>query len=134
MRVLKFFDQGNHLVVLSGSADGEPYNVNGPTQEELLRRIASTDIAPEVGEIVGERMRLASALSAMPKVRKVHHSDANFLLVEVSDADAMYDYLIGHGVIVRNRNRVDGCKGCLRFTVGTPAAMSVEAIRRNSSS
>uniref|UniRef100_UPI0025AA0624 pyridoxal phosphate-dependent aminotransferase n=1 Tax=uncultured Duncaniella sp. TaxID=2768039 RepID=UPI0025AA0624 len=98
-----------------------PYNVNGPTQEELLRRIASTDIAPEVGEIVGERMRLASALSAMPKVKKVHHSDANFLLVEVSDADAMYDYLIGHGVIVRNRNRVDGCKGCLRFTVGTPA-------------
>lgn len=98
-----------------------PYNVNGPTQEELLRRIASTDIAPEVGEIVGERMRLASALSAMPKVRNVHHSDANFLLVEVSDADAMYDYLIGHGVIVRNRNRVNGCKGCLRFTVGTPA-------------
>lgn len=97
-----------------------PYNVNGPTQEELLRRISETDINENVDEIIRERSRLASALESMPKVRKVHHSDANFLLVEVEDADGMYDYLISHGVIVRNRNRVKGCRGCLRFTVGTP--------------
>ena len=30
----------------------------------------------------------------------------------------MYDYLISNGVIVRNRNRVRGCEGCLRLTVG----------------
>lgn len=97
-----------------------PYNVNGPTQEELLKRICETDINGNVDEIISERSRLAVALECMPKVRKVHHSDANFLLVEVDDADAMYDYLISHGVIVRNRNRVKGCRGCLRFTVGTP--------------
>lgn len=97
-----------------------PYNVNGPTQEELLRRIAATDVSVAVSEIIAERTRLAGALAAMPKVRKVHPSDANFILAEVDDADAMYDYLIANGVIVRNRNRVVGCHGCLRFTVGTP--------------
>ncbi|MDE6090959.1 MAG: histidinol-phosphate transaminase [Duncaniella sp.] len=98
-----------------------PYNVNGPTQEELLRRIESTDIRNAVNEIISERSRLADTLQQLAMVHKVHHSDANFLLVEVDDPDGVYDGLIADGVIVRNRNRVTGCKGCLRFTVGTPA-------------
>ena len=52
---------------------------------------------------------------------KVYHSDANFLLVKVTDADAIYDHLVANGIIVRNRNRVKGCEGCLRITIGTPA-------------
>ena len=40
--------------------------------------------------------------------------------VEVEDADAMYDFLIARGIIVRNRNRVRGCEGCLRITIGLP--------------
>ena len=32
----------------------------------------------------------------------------------------IYNYLISKGIIVRNRNHVVGCKGCLRITVGTP--------------
>ncbi len=97
-----------------------PYNVNGPTQEELLRRIETTDIAPNVRETLSERRRLAEALAGMPAVVEVKPSDANFLLVRVTDADALYDALIADGVIVRNRNRVRGCEGCLRITVGTP--------------
>lgn len=98
-----------------------PYNVNGPTQEELLRRIATTDISPNVSETLSERGRLAQSLAALPAVIEVKPSDANFLLVKVLDADALYDALIADGVIVRNRNRVSGCESCLRITVGTPA-------------
>ena len=47
-------------------------------------------------------------------------SDANFILVRTDDANALYDYLLGKGIIVRNRNRVPGCEGCLRLTVGLP--------------
>ncbi|MDE5905577.1 histidinol-phosphate transaminase [Duncaniella sp.] len=97
-----------------------PYNVNGPTQAELLRRIAETDIRPQVEEIRQQRDYLTKTLAGLPKVRKVYPSDANFLLVKVDDADAMYSYLTDHGVIVRNRNKVTGCANCLRFTVGTP--------------
>jgi histidinol-phosphate aminotransferase len=38
----------------------------------------------------------------------------------VADADALYNYLVQRGIIVRNRNRVTLCAGCLRITVGTP--------------
>lgn len=97
-----------------------PYNINGPTQTEVLRRISETDIRPQVEEIRAQRDFLSQRLATHPRVLKVYPSDANFILVKVDDADAMYDYLISHGVIVRNRNRVKGCEGCLRFTVGTP--------------
>lgn len=97
-----------------------PYNINGPTQKELLRRM-DTDISARVAEIVAERDALASRLEGYPFVRKVYHSDANFLLVKVDDADALYNSLVEAGILVRNRNRVAHCQGCLRITVGTPA-------------
>lgn len=98
-----------------------PYNVNGPTQEELLRRIESSSPAEQVTEIVSERGRLADALAGMEVVECVYPSDSNFLLVKVDNPDGIYDFLIANGVIVRNRNRVKGCEGCLRITVGVPA-------------
>ena len=97
-----------------------PYNINGPTQEELLRRIESTDISAQVQEIISERKHLSKELSKNPIVRKIFHSDANFILVKFDDPDTIYDHLISNGVIVRNRNRVKGCEGTLRITVGTP--------------
>ena len=41
------------------------------------------------------------------------------MLTKVDDADAIYEHLIADGIIVRNRNRVRGCEGCLRITIGT---------------
>jgi histidinol-phosphate aminotransferase len=53
-------------------------------------------------------------------VKKIHPSDANFVLIQVDDANALYQYLVSQGVIVRNRDKVSLCLGCLRITVGTP--------------
>ena len=53
-------------------------------------------------------------------MQKVFPSDANFILVRVDNADALYEYLLDKGIIVRNRTRVPGCAGCLRLTVGLP--------------
>lgn len=46
-------------------------------------------------------------------------SDANFFLVRVTDAVAIYRYLVEQGIIVRNRHTVARCGNCLRITVGT---------------
>ena len=43
-------------------------------------------------------------------VEKVFDSDANFLLVRVTDADAVYAYLRDNGIVARNRNRVALCR------------------------
>lgn len=97
-----------------------PYNVNGPTQEAVIEHILNDDIAPRVNEIIAQRQHLAESLETLPVVRAVHHSDANFLLVKFDEPDAIYDYLIENGVIVRNRSKLPACDGCLRITVGTP--------------
>lgn len=96
-----------------------PYNINVATMaivEELLRQ----PIDDKVAEIRQQRALVEAALKQSTVVEKIYPSDANFLLVKVADADAMYDFLISKGIIVRNRNRVKGCEGCLRMTIGTP--------------
>ena len=98
-----------------------PYNVNAPTQAEVAKRLHAEPHDAHVAEVSNQRQWLATELAKMPCVLKVYHSDANFLLVKVTDADAIYDHLVANGIIVRNRNRVKGCEGCLRITVGTPA-------------
>ncbi|MBR4936234.1 MAG: histidinol-phosphate transaminase, partial [Bacteroidaceae bacterium] len=96
-----------------------PYNVNGPTQAEVMRRI-EMGAASCIKEICEQRQMLAEALPNVSCIEKVFPSDANFFLVKVNNPDKVYAYLMKHGVIVRNRHRVFGCNGCLRLTIGTP--------------
>ena len=96
-----------------------PYNISQATQELALKALeASRD--QEVAEIVAQRERLSAALPGFRCIRRVWPSDANFLLVQTGDADALYAHLLQDKIIVRNRSRVRGCAGCLRLTVGTP--------------
>jgi len=97
-----------------------PYNLSRAAMEKALS-LLDQPIDEEVCTIVNERDRLNSILPRYSFVKKVFQSDANFLLVRVDDANGLYDYLLGKGIIVRNRNRVPGCEGCLRLTVGLPA-------------
>ncbi|MEE1347780.1 MAG: histidinol-phosphate transaminase, partial [Bacteroidales bacterium] len=48
-------------------------------------------------------------------------TDANFILVKVDDANAVYSALLNSGIVTRNRNKVSLCAGCIRVTIGTPA-------------
>lgn len=97
-----------------------PYNINILTQRQALSVLESADVIRKVvEELVAARDKLGERLSALECVRRVHPSDANFLLVEVADAGALYEFLKSCGVIVRNRSRVALCGNCLRITVGT---------------
>ena len=107
------------LVITLMSQVKYPYNIGQKTQETVLESLASP-IDARVRETVSERKRVTKALRDMPVVLKVWPSEANFLLVRFPDADAMYERLLGAGIIVRNRSRVKGCEGCLRITIGTP--------------
>ncbi len=97
-----------------------PYNLSVAAMEKALA-LLEKPIDEEVAILKLERERLAALLPELPFVRTVFPSDANFLLVRVSDADGLYRFLLDRGIIVRNRNRIAGCAGCLRMTVGIPA-------------
>ncbi len=99
-----------------------PYNINGITQEKVESALEKTGQTKQwVAELVSERKRLAEKLSGLRSVLHVYPSDANFLLVKVTDAADKYQQLLQQGIVVRDRSNVTGCEGCLRITVGTPA-------------
>lgn len=98
-----------------------PYNVNMLTQKQALELLNQEEqMQEQLHRILSERIRLQTALSELPIVHKMYPTDANFILVNVGKADAIYNKLVKKGVIVRNRNNVVLCNGCLRITVGTP--------------
>ena len=97
-----------------------PYNINQSTQELVLKALENLeDVNAMTRETVKERGLLVKELATLPFVKKIYPSDANFILVRVEDANGTYDYLKSKGIIVRNRNSVLLCEGCLRITVGT---------------
>lgn len=97
-----------------------PYNINLLTQEQadkiLDRRF---EVEDWVRLLLQERAKVMKAFAELPICKKVYPSDANFFLALVSDAQAVYDYLVEKGIIVRNRTRVELCNNCLRITIGT---------------
>jgi len=97
-----------------------PYNINRLTQEKAKDILSNqTGFRQHLMMILEERNKLISALSKLPICKHIYPSDSNFFLMEVTDADAIYHYLIDKGIVVRNRSKVNGCSNCLRITVGT---------------
>jgi histidinol-phosphate aminotransferase len=99
-----------------------PYNVNQLTQQTALKALKKAKKTRKiVAEILEEREKLAGQLRGVKFVKHIYPSDANFLLVKVTDADLIYNKLLEKGIVVRNRNNVVLCEGGLRITVGTPS-------------
>jgi histidinol-phosphate aminotransferase len=96
-----------------------PYNISQPTQDLLLKALKETaSVNERIQEIVTMRDLLAADLAKLSIVRKVYPSDANFLLVKIDNAKAVYESLLTRGIVVRDRSRVVLCNDCLRITVG----------------
>jgi histidinol-phosphate aminotransferase len=97
-----------------------PYNINQATQELAMKALDNLeDVNTMIKETIRLRGELEKSLSELSLVEKVFPADANFLLVRVTDANGIYNYLREKGIIVRNRNNVALCEGCLRITIGT---------------
>lgn len=97
-----------------------PYNVNVLTQQKALEVLSDeTRLRQWIQQIKDERNTLLHALFELPICRGLFPTASNFVLMRVDDANAIYNYLIDCGIVVRNRTRVQLCEGCLRITVGT---------------
>lgn len=98
-----------------------PYNINSLSQEYVFRQLDNVEKTNTwVKELINQRTVLIKQLKDLAIVRKVYHSDANFILIQVANANQVYSQLVEQGIIIRNRNNVALCEGCLRITVGTP--------------
>ncbi len=97
-----------------------PYNIGQATQELALKALEEVgQVNDMVIELVQMREALQDVFEKLPVIEKVYPSDANFLLIKVKGAKKIYNYLLGKGIVVRDRSNVKLCDDCLRVTVGT---------------
>jgi len=97
-----------------------PYNINESSQLlgiEALQNIKQVNA--NIKNTVEERIFLEQKLKEFDFVKTIYPSDANFILIKVTDADKLYQYLLMQRIIVRNRSREPLCENCIRITIGT---------------
>lgn len=95
-----------------------PYNVSKLNQDAALNALSlKNEESDRLSKIMNEKEFLIEELEKLPVVKKIFPSDANFLLVQVSDADSIYNQLIDKKIITRNRH--SQIENCIRITVGT---------------
>jgi histidinol-phosphate aminotransferase len=98
-----------------------PYNINTATQQLALEALSNiSSVNNWTKTTVVQKDSLTEALLALTITEKVYPSDANFILVKMTDARRVYEFLSGRGIIVRDRSKIILCDDCLRITIGTP--------------
>jgi len=100
-----------------------PYAIPTSTIELVL---AVTDSAhaqvfsQRLTTLLDERRKLSEQLAASPLIRHVWPSDANFILVECSDANRVLAAAQSVQLAIRDQRSQPQLANCLRITVGTP--------------
>lgn len=96
-----------------------PYNISALNENAAIAAIENkATLKANIQTILEEREKLIQELKKLEIIKKIYPSDANFLLVEVDDANALYTKLVEQKVITRNRNSL--VKNSIRITVGKP--------------
>ena len=97
-----------------------PFNINVLTSTVATVALEHPEyIKARVEEVLSERERLRDQLQELTSWT-VYPSQANYVLIRVPDAAAVYRGLLERGVLVRRQDSYPGLAGCLRITVGTP--------------
>jgi histidinol-phosphate aminotransferase len=100
-----------------------PYTFPTPCIELVLKALSADSLRVSEERVLllrRERQRLAGALRDLPQIRKVWPSDANFVLVEVDDAERFKDTARRAGILVRTYPDQPSLGRCVRLTVGRP--------------
>ncbi|MDQ6968887.1 MAG: histidinol-phosphate transaminase, partial [Mariprofundus sp.] len=99
-----------------------PYNINALTQAAahfLLDHFDSFE--QQAADIRSERERMITALQQLAQV-ETFPSQANFILIRVTDANHIFEQLKTHGILIKNMHGGSGLlANCLRITIGSPS-------------
>ena len=84
-------------------------------------------LSPEISKVAEEgrqqllkaRDKVMEAFSASKHVVRVFESDANYFLVEMSDAKGFWDFCKSRNLILRDFSSKPATKNCLRISIGT---------------
>jgi histidinol-phosphate aminotransferase len=101
----------------------QPYSMPVPTIEAVMKFTSNeslTELRRRIEVIHSERDRLVAELNQLPLIKRVYPSDANFLLLDCTDAQKVLDAAISVGLIIRDFRSQKALPNGVRITVGTP--------------
>ena len=81
-------------------------------------------LAEKRADMLQRRKEFAGAIATIDGVETVFPSDANYLLVQVSDADGLCAAARKAGIILRNQSHQPGLAGCIRISIGSADDMA----------
>lgn len=104
-----------------------PYPLPGPVAD-LAAQALQTDglrlMRARVATTLAEREHFAAALRALPAVKHVEPSGANFLLIHCHDGPRTFAALSAAGIITRSQQNALGLADHIRITIGSAAEMA----------
>jgi histidinol-phosphate aminotransferase len=102
-----------------------PYPISAPVAEIGSMALANDNlkqVSIRVEETTLLRQQLATWLGAQPWCKKVHHSDANFVLFEAGSVelkDFIFATLLAQGILIRDQSKQVQLINCLRISIGS---------------
>jgi histidinol-phosphate aminotransferase len=95
---------GNRDIIQLMNNVKAPYNINKLTIEAAHEALNSLTVYRQnIENILAEREFLLTQLASLPQVKKIHHTDANFILFEIPRAAELYKAMADRGVVCRYR-------------------------------
>ena len=97
-----------------------PFNINSNSQDLILKALKKSTIKDTLVEsILKQKQYLENKLQQLPLVKNITESDANFLFIEVTDADKICNYLLSRNILISNRSALLNCENRIRISIGT---------------
>lgn len=100
-----------------------PYPIAAPVVEAASKVLSTqgiTRMRQNVASVLEQRANTAAFLT--PRVEKLFASEANFLLIQVKDSQALLQGMKQQGIILRDMNK-GTLNQCVRISIGTPTQM-----------
>ncbi|WP_018984752.1 histidinol-phosphate transaminase [Salinimonas chungwhensis] len=99
-----------------------PYPIPEPVAqiaEQALSLEGQTKVGQQVDFINHEKKQLAAALADLPTIELVGDTRANFVLFRTPHCAELMEYLVSHGMLIRDQSKQVNLHNCLRATVGS---------------
>ena len=111
---------GNSSIIEILNKVRPPFNVNSNSQEFILKALNKSEIKDTlVDSILKQKHYLENELRQLAFVKNIIESDANYFLIEVSNANGICDYLLKRNILISNRSGLLNCENRIRISVGT---------------
>ena len=99
-----------------------PYPIPEPVAQIAAQALSGSGIErmqQQVAVISGEKARMKQWLGSIPAISLVGDDRANFILFRYEKKQALMDFLVANGVLIRDQSKQLNLANCLRITLGS---------------